>query len=240
MKKLLYVILYFLSISAYCAIATDSIPQKRKSPQNLIEVGSTAAWFFDKHRMNFFDDGGFGWLPIMATSPYIPSYIKYSRNLNEKTRIGLSTYSYGNLYDLGQKIKSGIAKKGDVWRREFDDITLSGDYSFLQKQLNRFVLLKYIISANISYRKGMELVYLDVNDYRDVIHTCMCRYSAIGLGGQVSLDFYFGSHFLVGGTLGYSHYFEKSRLSRNSSYYLSTYRPNRDILVLHPKIGIVF
>jgi hypothetical protein len=73
-----------------------------------------------------------------------------------------------------------------------------------------------------------------------VIYTCRCRYNSIGLGTGANVDIVLGNRLYIGGFLGYTHYFEKSRLPKDDPDYFDTYRPNRDVLRLHPKIGVLF
>lgn len=232
MKRLLLFITFFSTIRVQANLTADSL-QHKKQYKNFIEVGYNAAWFFDMHRLAFFRQGGLSWLPNRPiTTPLVPSYIKYARIFKHNIELGLSSYTYGVLYQYKKT-------KGDLMYRWFDDVTLSMGRSFTVS-LNKFVALKYTISPSVSYRWGTEWVYLAENDYHDVIHICSCDYNSFGLGGTGSMDIVLRNRLYFGGSLGYTYYFEKSKLKPTSTYYYKDYKPNRDVLVFHPRLGVLF
>jgi hypothetical protein len=243
MKKLLLIIACLGSIKAHSANISENPESKKRTRKNLFELGGSAAWFFNKYPIDYNSEGWIGWLPIRMeiTSPIIPSYFKYAHSINQKTMLGISTYTYGVLYkEVGRKIGLQEAKKGEIWRRVVNDISLGLDYYLKEVQLNRFTSIRMTISPSVSYRWGVEQVYLNQNMFGDVIYTCRCRYNSIGLGTGANVDIVLGNRLYIGGFLGYTHYFEKSRLPKDDPYYFSTYKPNRDVLRLHPKIGVLF
>jgi hypothetical protein len=200
-------------------------------------VGYNAAWFFDKHHMTFYKEGGLSWLSPMTAPPLIPSFVKYSRMLNKNTELGLSTFSYAKSYNFA--LSSITEQKWDIWIRSVNAVTISVGRSFILN-LNRFAELKYTFSPGISYRWGTELVYMGENDYHDVIAICTCDYKSIGLGSTGSMDIVLRNRLYLGGSVGYTYYFEKSRMNPNSTYYIKAYKPNRDVLVFHPRLGVLF
>jgi hypothetical protein len=243
MKKLFLLSLLTICFKTYGNIYADSISSKKSVRKNLMEFGGSAAWFFNKYPIDYNSEGWIGWLPIRMeiTSPIIPSYFKYAHSINQKTMLGISTYTYGVLYkEVGRKIGLQEAKKGEIWRRVVNDISLGLDYYLKEVQLNRFTSIRMTISPSVSYRWGVEQVYLNQNMFGDVIYTCRCRYNSIGLGTGANVDIVLGNRLYIGGFLGYTHYFEKSRLPKDDPDYFDTYRPNRDVLRLHPKIGVLF
>jgi hypothetical protein len=242
MKKLLLMSLCVISYHAYSASLADSIATKKRIHKNLFEVGGSAALFFNRQPMSYQSEGWLAWLPIRmeATSPLIPSYIKYAHKIGQKTMIGISSYSFGESYDTWAKLNTGEAKKGELLAITFADITLSFDYHLKQININKYIMLNSYVSSGLSYRWGEEWVYLSQNAFNDVLYTCGCRYNSIGLGTGTNLDIVLGNRIYVGALMGYTHYFEKSRLPKDDPYYFSTYKPSRDVLRLHPKIGVLF
>lgn len=243
MKKMSLLLLFFVSIECHAIFNSDSLATKKRTRKNLFEVGGSAALFFNRQPMSYQSDGWLAWIPIRmeATSPLIPSYIKYARKIGQKTMVGISSYSYGISYgDVRKKINNGIAKTGEVMIMDYDDFSLIFDYSLADIRLNKLLSITASASSMISYRTGIEQVYLSQNMFGDAIYTCGCRYNSIGLGAGANVDVVLGNRVYIGGFLGYTHYFEKSRLPKDDPDYIDTYRPNRDVLRLHPKIGVLF
>lgn len=242
MKKMSLLLLFFVSIDCHAIFNSDSLATKKRTRKNLFEVGGSAAWFFNRQPMTYLNEGWLAWLPIRmeVTSPLIPSYIKYARKIGQKTMIGISSYSYGETYDTWSKLKTGEAIKGELLAVAFSDITLSFDYSLKEFKISENIELKTTVLSGLSYRWGEEWVYLSQNMFGDAIYTCGCRYNSIGLGAGTNVDVVLGNRVYIGGFLGYTHYFEKSRLPKDDPDYIDSYRPNRDVLRLHPKIGVLF
>ncbi len=230
MKWLLLLCVGIIYSDSFSATLSDSTSYK-KQHKNLIEIGYSAAWFFDKHPMAFYKEGGLDLIPVMSLPSWMPSYIKYSRIIHKQIDLGLSNYSFAESYIPFQK--------GDIWIRSVNDVTISIGRSFF-RNLNQFTNLKYSFSPGVSYRWGTEWVYLAENDYHDVIYTCMCDYNSIGLGSTGSIDFVLKKRLYFGGSAGYTYYFEKSKMNPNSPYYFKAYRPNRDVFVFHPRLGVMF
>jgi hypothetical protein len=243
MKKMSLLLLFFVSIECHAIFNSDSLASKKRTRKNLFEVGGSAALFFNRQPMSYQSDGWLAWIPIRmeATSPLIPSYIKYARKIGQKTMVGISSYSFGESYDTWSKLKTGEAKKGELLAITFSDITLSFDYFLKEIRISKEVMLNTYILSGLSYRWGEEWVYLSQNMFGDAdLHLWVSGTTVLDLGTGANADVVLGNRLYIGGFLGYTHYFEKSRLPKDDPDYFDTYRPNRDVLRLHPKIGVLF
>ncbi|MBP6304009.1 MAG: hypothetical protein KBB37_12910 [Bacteroidia bacterium] len=74
------------------------------------------------------------------------------------------------------------------------------------------------------------------------IQTDGTRYKSWGVGLSTGIDFVIMNKVFFGAEFGASHYFQKNNLKVEppGTVFYNSYKVNKDLLFVHPKIGILF
>ncbi len=240
MKKLFLIIACLGSVQVHATNTSENPELKKGLRKNMVEVGWSAGWLFNNQPLTLSTYGGMMWFPVYSVnSRLVPSYIKFAHSVSPKIMLSFSMHSFGvNYKKIEQDIRMSIASKGKISTMSFDDFTLSAEYNVWDKKLTRQLAVRNSYSAGISYRDGFVIVA--GKGFSEGYAEYYKGYSSMGLGGSTSFDLVISNRLYVGGLIGYTHYFESGFLDKDAPDYFDSYKPIRNVLRVHPKIGVLF
>ena len=164
-------------------------------------------------------------------------YMKCGYLLHRKYEVGVSTYWHSRYYtrDYDNLIK------GDVLSRYYRNYNIHMRYNFL-KQNNSRVNFQAYSSVQLNRRtSGRENIFLARRSPIEII-TDGTRYRSWGVGVSGGVEAVFVNKIYVGAEFGFAHYFQQNNLNvePKGTVLYNSYQVNKDVLFLHPKIGIFF
>jgi hypothetical protein len=199
--------------------------------KNRVEIGTSF--------VNFFEQEGFKYLRQKNQVSLVDAmYMKYGYKVSKKIEIGISRYWFGQTF---QNPDDSLAK-GAVLKRYYKNSLLYVRYDLAKNNPIKSIDLIPSICIGLNYRyNGTEEIFLKRNSPTEIVRDGTILKS-FGAGIEFNLDVIVKKHFFIGSEVSYVHYFQKNGLSvesPNSAFY-KRYKPNRNLVVFHPKIGILF
>ncbi len=181
--------------------------------------------------------------------PGLPSYFSYTRNVLPKYSIGIN-YQYfyqDTLYftdlDIGKNITTSYNLIGLNFGRRIKDgnvlLLIKGELSYKWGD-GHTVLTKF---------KQGTLGPDSIHTLPDEIVKSRSGFSSLGIGFSTELNYILLNRISLGASASYSYFFETSGLSNNKLLIVSNsnvgthyydYQPNRQMFIIHLKMGVLF
>jgi len=228
MNKSVIIFFLFVPIQAFSGTNDSSITRHLK---NRVEIGTSF--------VNFMEHEGFKYLKQEnQVSLFDAMYIKYGYKVTEKIEIGIARYWFGKTFE--NPVDS--LAKGAVLKRYYKNSLLYIRYDLTRKKTLKSISLIPSICIGLNYRyNGTEEIFLKRNSPTEIVRDGT-RLKSIGTGIEFNLDIVIKKHFFIGSEVSYVYYFQKNGLSVEppGSAFYKQYKPNRNLMVFHPKIGVIF